>query len=1165
MRTKKHITKTLKTIVVFICFQIFLAGLNAQTFPGTTGALTDNNCSGSFNTFTATVTGVGPTDIIQNVTLNISHTWVSELNLFLEGPNGQKLELSTGNGGGGDNYTNTVFADASTTFISSGSPPFTGSFKPEGRANNDNQCDPAGTVGTYMFASQFWGANCNGNWILKIKDAGPGDAGFLNSWSVTIVPQTQQQNIGINILNPQATLDVNGKIKVGNDQATEVAGMIRYTSMSNDFEGYNGTTWKSMTGSNFSIKRINDADNNTSVDVETNPNENIIRFHLTGTENYTMFPTRIHVNTGDNTYFGRSSGINNSSGQYNSSFGENAMGNNTTGSFNAAFGTGALVSNNSGGSNSAFGYSALFFNTTGNYNTAVGRNAMGLNTTGSNNSAVGRRALFSNTTGIENSAFGYEAMYSNTSANLNSAFGSGALHENTTGISNSAFGYNALFSNITGRINSAFGVYSLSANTTGEENSAFGNQALGFNTTGWYNSAFGRSSLLSNSTGWSNSAFGYDALHGNSYGNSNTAVGSQALFNNTSGDDNSAIGTSALLHNTTGDNNIAFGKNAGSFDSSSSVNQTSSSSIYIGVDSKSSNNGNINEIVIGHGAVGSGNNTVTIGNSSTTSTIIKGAATYSPIGTNSGQTGQVKFQELAANGTNAVTFRSPDNLAADVTFNLPSSSGTNGQILSTDGYGGLSWITSGSSGNGLVHPTAGSTFESGYYNVNITGTRNTAIGSTALINNTIGNHNSAFGDSTLLNNSTGNSNTAMGFQAMWGNTTGTWNSSFGVTSLLLNTTGSENSAFGVSALGYNTTGNFNSAFGRRALFSNTTGYNNSAFGKYALYFNTVGNDNSAFGREALYSNTIGWENSAFGIEALYSNISGNNNSAFGKYALYHNTTGSLNLAFGNQALYSNTSGYDNSAFGILSLAGNTTGFYNSAFGDGALTSNTLGSSNAAFGNGSLTNNTTGNANTAIGVGAFLLGNNFSNSTAVGYYASITASNQVRLGDASVSSIGGYEPWTDLSDVRFKKEINQNVIGLDFIMRLKPITYQLDIVGLNNFLNFPDSLRNIDVEMGKESVVRHGFLAQEVEATANSLGFSFNGVDAPKNENDHYGLRYSIFVVPLVKAVQEQQEIIEDMKRENGLLKDAILLAEQKLNQLIQVMQEIRSNKSINTK
>jgi len=38
------------------------------------------------------------------------------------------------------------------------------------------------------------------------------------------------------------------------------------------------------------------------------------------------------------------------------------------------------------------------------------------------------------------------------------------------------------------------------------------------------------------------------------------------------------------------------------------------------------------------------------------------------------------------------------------------------------------------------------------------------------------------------------------------------------------------------------------------------------------------------------------------------------------------------------------------------------------------------------------------------------------------------------------------------------------------------------------------------------------------------------VDAPQNENDYYGLHYSDFVVPLAKAVQEQQLMIMELRQ-----------------------------------
>jgi trimeric autotransporter adhesin len=64
----------------------------------------------------------------------------------------------------------------------------------------------------------------------------------------------------------------------------------------------------------------------------------------------------------------------------------------------------------------------------------------------------------------------------------------------------------------------------------------------------------------------------------------------------------------------------------------------------------------------------------------------------------------------------------------------------------------------------------------------------------------------------------------------------------------------------------------------------------------------------------------------------------------------------------------------------------------------------------------------------------------------------------------------------------------------------------------------------------ESLRQTGFIAQEVEAAAKKLGFNFSGVQAPKNGNGLYSLRYSDFVMPLVQAVKEQQVIIEAQEK-----------------------------------
>ena len=52
-------------------------------------------------------------------------------------------------------------------------------------------------------------------------------------------------------------------------------------------------------------------------------------------------------------------------------------------------------------------------------------------------------------------------------------------------------------------------------------------------------------------------------------------------------------------------------------------------------------------------------------------------------------------------------------------------------------------------------------------------------------------------------------------------------------------------------------------------------------------------------------------------------------------------------------------------------------------------------------------------------------------------------------------------------------------------------------------------------------------AQEVAQAANECQYNFSGVEVPKDDQEGlYKLRYAEFVVPLVKAVQEQQEMID---------------------------------------
>jgi len=417
----------------------------------------------------------------------------------------------------------------------------------------------------------------------------------------------------------------------------------------------------------------------------------------------------------------------------------------------------------------------------------------------------------------------------------------------------------------------------------------------------------------------------------------------------------------------------------------------------------------------------------------------------------------------------------------------------------------------------------GSYYIGGSKVLDITGVNNTFLGAT---------YNTA---------NTGNGNTFTGAGAGTYNTTGSLNTSTGTYSMNANTSGDINSAYGFAALESNTSGHHNTAIGAYALVLDTSGYLNTATGTFSLSANTTGFNNTATGASSLDSNTTGTYNTATGALSLYSNKTGNTNTATGANSLYLNN-GTGNTASGSSSLYYNKTGNYNAAFGQQSLFYNNTGSYNTAMGAFALDNNS-GHFNAALGSSALSGNSTGSFNTGVGSYTSVNGGNYSNATMLGYDAEATASNQVRIGNSSVTSIGGYVNWTNISDGRVKKNIKQNVPGLAFINKLQPVTYNLDLRAADKIIQRPGikdkdgnimqpSQEELVSKNEKEKVLYTGFVAQDVEKVAKSLGFDFSGVDAAKNDKDLYGLRYSDFVVPLVKAVQELSKQNDSLKQQN---------------------------------
>ena len=72
----------------------------------------------------------------------------------------------------------------------------------------------------------------------------------------------------------------------------------------------------------------------------------------------------------------------------------------------------------------------------------------------------------------------------------------------------------------------------------------------------------------------------------------------------------------------------------------------------------------------------------------------------------------------------------------------------------------------------------------------------------------------------------------------------------------------------------------------------------------------------------------------------------------------------------------------------------------------------------------------------------------------------------------------------------------------------------------------------------------GFIAQEVEQAARESGYDFSGVQKTADQNGVYSISYAQFVVPLVKAVQEQQEIIRRLQQKVKELENRLQETEQ---------------------
>ena len=824
--------------------------------------------------------------------------------------------------------------------------------------------------------------------------------------------RTNVTAVGYGILDADVT---DNSVRIGNGAVTktDIAGQLRVNANAigtNDFafptirgtagqvlttDGTGSTSWAAAAGSGWGLTGNAGTTAGTNF-IGTTDAQDLV-FKVNG------FLAGIITNANGNLFLGLHAGNLTTTGSQNVFLGRLAGNANTTGFSNTYLGDLAGTSNADGSQNTSVGWNSGKDNVSGSQNVFLGYQAGALNTA-SFNTFLGADAGKLNVSGLNNVFLGYRAGYNETGSDklyiANSLtttpliwgdFATSALQINgslriNTGSNTIDF---PVIRGTSGQVLTTDGVGGTSWaaaggsgwGLTGNAGTVAGTNFIG--TTDAQSLVFKVNNQQAGrieAVGTLNTFYGFGAAIATT-GNNNIVTGYQAFPNNVGGSKNVVIGNSAGNFYSNLNNSVLIGHEvvlvAASATASNNVilggaaawNGAGSDNVLIGSQSTNPVNKGTGNIMIGKdaGNAESGSNKLYIANSNTASPLIWGDFSTSAL--------QINGSLRINTSTNTIDF--------------PTTRGTSGQVLTTNGAGGTSWAAAAGSGWGL------------------TGNAGTIAGTNFL-----------------------GTNDDIPFEFKVNNIRAGYIS---------------NSAGTSTSFGYN------------SLPDASTGVRNTAYGFEALRNNFTGQDNVAIGTNTLSNNTTGFSNVAIGFAALLQNTLGGSNVANGMNALRNNTTGSSNVANGLEALFANTSGIRNVANGMQALNVNTVGF----------------------------------DNTAIGYQANVSLNNLENATTIGSGAIVNASNKVRIGNASVTICEVPANWAIVSDKNLKTAIKADVVGLNFINKLNPVTYQY-------------------IAHGENAIRFTGLLAQDVDETLQKLGIQSSIVTKPNADGTgSWGIRYAV--------------------------------------------------------
>ncbi len=326
-----------------------------------------------------------------------------------------------------------------------------------------------------------------------------------------------------------------------------------------------------------------------------------------------------------------------------------------------------------------------------------------------------------------------------------------------------------------------------------------------------------------------------------------------------------------------------------------------------------------------------------------------------------------------------------------------------------------------------------------------TGTSSTAIGAFSMSN---------------IDASTSPQNTAVGYGALWGNTTSITSALIGLSTavgyfaLASTTTGSQNTAIGYNAGVKLTTGSQNVFVGSQAAdgLNSKTGSNNVCMGRFCLDALTSGNKNTAIGDSSLDLLTTGINNVALGYQTGVNVTSGGDNIIIGE--IQNTGGGNLTTGWGNILV-----GYN--AVPPTASTGLSLNIGNFLFGTLPATSTATSPqvpTSGLFGVGTTSpfaklSVQTNNTDTTINL--FAIGSSTATATTTHFLVkndgSVFAANTTTSGgaqtgywcyDANGQLIRDTVVCIAVSARRFKQNIQPLTVGLDELMKLQPVSYQL---------------------------------------------------------------------------------------------------------------------------